>query len=199
MTKYEMLQDDDLIKLSRLGDKDAEEYILVKYTPMVMSETRTLFLIGAEVEDLIQEGMIGLFSAIRDYDMDSPASFKTFAHICVRNRLKTAITMANRMKHSPLNSYVSVIFSSDYEENLDEEGREKLSDMGDNDPEHLYIENERLEQMYRALDLKLSAMERKVVGLYLNGLSRGEIADALGKSPKSIDNALNRVHNKLKE
>ena len=103
------------------------------------------------------------------------------------------------MKHSPLNSYVSVIFSSDYEENLDEEGREKLSDMGDNDPEHLYIENERLEQMYRDLDLRLSAMERKVVGLYLNGLSRSEIADALGKSPKSIDNALNRVHNKLKE
>ena len=111
MTKYEMLQDDDLIKLSRLGDKDAEEFLLVKYTPMVISETRTLFLIGAELEDLTQEGMIGLFMAIRDYSLESDASFKTFAYSCIRNRLKAAITRANRMKHSPLNTYILAVLT----------------------------------------------------------------------------------------
>jgi RNA polymerase sporulation-specific sigma factor len=199
MTKYEMLQDDDLIKLSRLGDKDAEEFLLVKYTPMVISETRTLFLIGAELEDLTQEGMIGLFMAIRDYSLESDASFKTFAYSCIRNRLKAAITRANRMKHSPLNTYISVIFNNDYEDSLDNDGQEKLSDRGANNPESLFIKNERISQMYEELEMKLSAMEKKVVELYLRGLSRSEIADELGKTEKSVDNALTRIHTKLRD
>ena len=199
MTKYGMLPDEDLIKLSRLGDKDAEEYLLVKYAPMVVSETRTLFLIGAELEDLTQEGMIGLFSAIRDYDLDSEASFKTFAYACIRNKLKNAITRANSLKHSPLNSYISVIFNNDYEDNLDNDGQEVISDKGVNDPEALFLRNERLVQMYEELDMKLSGLERRVAELYLKGLSRSEIAEMLGKTEKSVDNALTRIHNKLKD
>ncbi len=197
MTKYNMLSDDDLIKLTRLGDRDAEEYLIVKYSSLVNNEVRTMFLVGAEIEDLAQEGMIGLFQAIRDYDEKSTASFSTFAYTCIKNKCKTAVTAANRMKHGPLNNYISLFYSDDDEW----DGEEKIivSDEGVNDPEFLFLRQEKLERMYEELELKLSPMEKKVVGLYLEGLSRREIADRLGKSEKSIDNALTRIHNKLKD
>ena len=197
MTKYNMLSDEDLIKLTRMGDKDAEEYLLIKYTPLVNNEVRTMFLVGAEIEDLAQEGMIGLFQAIRDYDEKSPASFSTFAYACVKNRCRTAITTANRQKHSPLNNYISIFYSDDEGNEGDE--KDVISDEGLNDPEFIYLRQEKIEKMYEELELKLSGMEKKVVSLYLEGLSRKEIADRLGKSEKSIDNALTRIHNKLKD
>ncbi len=197
MTKYNMLSDDDLIKLTRLGDRDAEEYLIVKYTPLVNNEVRTMFLVGAEIEDLAQEGMIGLFQAIRDYDEKSTASFSTFAYTCIKNKCKTAVTAANRMKHGPLNNYISIFYSDDEEREGDE--RYLVSDEGLNDPEFLFLRQEKIEKMYEELELKLSPMEKKVVGLYLEGMSRREIADRLGKSEKSIDNALTRIHNKLKD
>ena len=197
MTKYNMLSDEDLIKLTRMGDKDAEEYLLIKYTPLVNNEVRTMFLVGAEIEDLAQEGMIGLFQAIRDYDEKSPASFSTFAYACVKNRCRTAITTANRQKHSPLNNYISIFYSDDEVNEGDE--KDVISDEGLNDPEFIYLRQEKIEKMYEELELKLSGMEKKVVSLYLEGLSRKEIADRLGKSEKSIDNALTRIHNKLKD
>ena len=197
MTKYNMLSDEDLIKLTRMGDKDAEEYLLIKYTPLVNNEVRTMFLVGAEIEDLAQEGMIGLFQAIRDYDEKSPASFSTFAYACVKNRCRTAITTANRQKHSPLNNYISIFYSDDEGNEGDE--KDVISDEGLNDPEFIYLRQEKIEKMYEELEHKLSGMEKKVVSLYLEGLSRKEIADRLGKSEKSIDNALTRIHNKLKD
>ena len=196
MTKYNMLSDDDLLRLIRMGDKDAEEYLIIKYTPLVNSEVRTMFLAGAEIEDLAQEGMIGLFQAIRDYSDNSGASFSTFAYKCVKNRCMTAITAANRKKHSPLNTYISIFYNDD-----ESEGDEKsvVSDEGINNPESIYLRREKLERMYAEMEMKLSFLEKKVVDFYLEGLSRREIAERLGKTEKSVDNALTRIHNKLKD
>ena len=196
MTKYNMLSDDDLLRLIKMGDKDAEEYLIIKYTPLVNSEVRTMFLVGAEIEDLAQEGMIGLFQAIRDYSEESNASFSTFAYRCIKNRCMTAITSANRKKHSPLNTYISIFYNDD-----DTDGDEKyiVSDEGINNPESLYLRREKIEKMYEEMEMKLSFLEKKVVEFYLEGLSRREIAERLGKSEKSVDNALTRIHNKLKD
>lgn len=196
MTKYNMLSDDDLLRLIKMGDKDAEEYLIIKYTPLVNSEVRTMFLVGAEIEDLAQEGMIGLFQAIRDYSEESNASFSTFAYRCIKNRCMTAITSANRKKHSPLNTYISIFYNDD-----DEDGDEKyiVSDEGINNPESIYLRREKIEKMYEEMEMKLSFLEKKVVEFYLEGLSRREIAERLGKSEKSVDNALTRIHNKLKD
>lgn len=196
MTKYNMLSDDDLLRLIRLGDKDAEEYLIIKYTPLVNSEVRTMFLVGAEIEDLAQEGMIGLFQAIREYSDKTGASFSTFAYKCIKNRCMSAITTANRKKHSPLNTYISIFYNDD-----DSEGDEKsiISDEGINNPESIYLRREKLEKMYEEMEMKLSFLEKKVVDFYLEGLSRREIAERLGKTEKSVDNALTRIHNKLKD
>ncbi len=195
MTKYEKLPDELILELISKGDEDAEEYLLIKYMPLVKSETRFLFLVGAETEDLAQEGMIGLFMAIRDFKNDGKTSFHTFATVCVRNRIHSAISAANRQKHLPLNNAVSLY----YNDNDDSEEKSILDEDDTYNPEKIVLRHEKIEQMYEQLDMKLSATEKVVTKLYLQGLSRREIAAELGKSEKSIDNALNRVHNKLKK
>ena len=194
MTKYEKLPDDILIDLVKSGDRDAEEYLLIKYLPLIKSETRFLFLVGAETEDLSQEGMIGLFLAIRDYDKNKDSSFHTFATICVRNRIHAAISAAKRKKHFPLNNAVSLYYSEG-----DEDEKDIVSDDNVTNPENIILRQEKIEQMYEKMNMKLSTTEKNVTKLYLEGLSRKEIAERLGKNEKSVDNALNRVHNKLKE
>lgn len=197
MTKYDRLPDSILLELVASGDVDAQEFMLLKYKPLVISEIRFLYLVGAETEDLAQEGMIGLFTAIRDYKKDMKTSFHTFATTCVRNRIHAAISAANRQKHIPLNSAISIYYNeNDDEDSMNE--KEFMSDEEKSNPENIILRHEKIAQMYEEMNMKLSSMEKMVTRLYLEGLSRREIADRLGKTEKSVDNALNRVHNKLK-
>ena len=192
---YSVYSDNDLIEMSEKGDFDAEEYLINKYSYIVKHEIRPLYIVGAEVEDIMQEGMIGLFSAIRNYDTGSSAKFSTFATTCVRNRLKSFIKSANREKHIPLNTYIS-IYSGE-----DEEGEtpiyETLIDESPG-PEEEVLMDERHREMYDAIENKLSQTEKRVALLYISGRSAGEIALFIGKDEKAVNNALQRIRNKLK-
>ncbi|MBQ8413328.1 MAG: sigma-70 family RNA polymerase sigma factor, partial [Lachnospiraceae bacterium] len=172
----------------------AVEYMMQKYGGLVKKEVRTVYLIGAETEDLAQEGMIGLFKAVRDYESDKGASFLTFATMCVRNQIKTAITASNRKKHIPLNSYIS-IYAEDTEDGFPL--MELEADRSDYNPEELVLAREQNSDLKNRIDSELSTYEKKVIDLYLDGLSYLDIADRLGKTEKSIDNALTRIRSKL--
>ncbi len=184
--------DEELIRLLRSGSSGVTDYLMEKYKNLVRSKANALFLIGGEQDDLIQEGMIGLFKAIRDYDDAKEASFRHFAELCITRQLYTAIEASNRKKNTPLNSYVSIDVS---------EGTESLEEiflsLQEMSPEELVIRAEDIEDMRRAAAEKLSDLEKKALTLYLSGMTYQKIAEYLGKSPKSIDNALHRVRQKL--
>lgn len=184
--------DEELIRLLRGGHSEVTDYLMEKYKNLVRSKANALFLIGGEQDDLIQEGMIGLFKAIRDYDESKDASFRHFAEICINRQLYTAIEASNRKKNAPLNTYVS-IDASDGTKPLEEIFRSfrELS------PEELVIRAEDFENIRRTAEEKLSKLEKKVLSLYLAGMSYQKIGETLGKSTKSIDNALHRVRQKL--
>lgn len=193
-TDYSHLSDNEIIAKIAAREDGAVEYMMQKYGPLVKKEVRTVFLIGAEAEDLTQEGMIGLFKAIRDYEPDKGASFSTFATICVRNQIKSAISASNRKKHTPLNTYISI-----YAE-INEDGIPLLeleSHREDSNPEDLVIAKERKSDLMKKIESELSKYEKKVIDLYLEGLSYSDIAQKLGKTEKSIDNALFRIRGKL--
>lgn len=193
-TDYSQLSDNEIIVKIAAREDGAVEYMMQKYGPLVKKEVRTVFLIGAEAEDLTQEGMIGLFKAIRDYEPDKGASFSTFATICVRNQIKSAISASNRKKHTPLNTYISI-----YAE-INEDGIPLLeleSHREDSNPEDLVIAKERKSDLMKKIESELSKYEKKVIDLYLEGLSYSDIAQKLGKTEKSIDNALFRIRGKL--
>ena len=193
-TDYSQLSDNEIIAKIAAREDGAVEYMMQKYGPLVKKEVRTVFLIGAEAEDLTQEGMIGLFKAIRDYEPDKGASFSTFATICVRNQIKSAISASNRKKHTPLNTYISI-----YAE-INEDGIPLLeleSHREDSNPEDLVIAKERKSDLMKKIESELSKYEKKVIDLYLEGLSYSDIAQKLGKTEKSIDNALFRIRGKL--
>ena len=184
--------DEELIRLLRGGHSEVTDYLMEKYKNLVRSKANALLLIGGEQDDLIQEGMIGLFKAIRDYDESKDASFRHFAEICINRQLYTAIEASNRKKNAPLNTYVS-IDASDGTKPLEEIFRSfrELS------PEELVIRAEDFENIRRTVEEKLSKLEKKVLFLYLSGMSYQKIGETLGKSTKSIDNALHRVRQKL--
>lgn len=193
-TDYSQLSDNEIIAKIAAREDGAVEYMMQKYGPLVKKEVRTVFLIGAEAEDLTQEGMIGLFKAIRDYEPDKGAGFSTFATICVRNQIKSAISASNRKKHTPLNTYISI-----YAE-INEDGIPLLeleSHREDSNPEDLVIAKERKSDLMKKIESELSKYEKKVIDLYLEGLSYSDIAQKLGKTEKSIDNALFRIRGKL--
>ena len=192
---YGTYSDTELVKMSKSGDFDAEEYLIKKYSYIVRYEIRFLYIVGAEVEDLMQEGMIGLFSAIRSYDVASKAKFSTFATTCIRNRVNTFIKTSNREKHIPLNTYISIYSGEDEEDEVPI--YEQLIDESPG-PEEEVIESERFREMYAELDKRLSDVEGTVAKLYISGKSRSEIAAAIGKDEKSVNNALTRIRNKLK-
>lgn len=193
-TDYSQLSDNEIIERIAAKEDGAVEYMMQKYGGLVKKEVRTVYLIGAETEDLAQEGMIGLFKAVRDYESDKGASFLTFATMCVRNQIKTAITASNRKKHIPLNSYIS-IYAEDTEDGFPL--MELEADRSDYNPEELVLAREQKSDLKKRIESELSTYEKKVIDLYLDGLSYLDIADRLGKTEKSIDNALTRIRSKL--
>ena len=193
MIEYDALNDTALQILASEGDREAEEKLAERYLRLVRACARPLFLAGGDSEDLIQEGTFGLLSAIRQYDPESNTSFKTFAEHCIKMRLLSAIKSASRLKHFPLNDGISL-------EQLSEEPGAHLSAFPEffrRTPEDLVLARESKEELYSAFLQCLSKLEIKVLNLYLEGLSYREIADRLGKSAKSIDNAVQRIRQKL--
>ncbi len=193
---FEQMEDEYLVEYVREGDGAALEYLINKYKNFVRAKARSYFLIGADHEDIVQEGMIGLYKAIRDFKGDKLASFKAFAELCITRQIITAIKTATRQKHIPLNSYVSLdkpIF--------DEESDRTLLDVicGNRvtDPEELLINQEEFDSIEVKIGELLSDLEQKVLTLYLDGRSYQEISVDLNRHVKSIDNALQRVKRKL--
>lgn len=191
---YEAFSDEELIEKLRQGENDITDYILEKYKPLVRKKTNAMYLIGGETEDLIQEGMIGLFKAIRDYRPDKDASFYHFAELCINRQLYSALEASNRKKHQPLNSYISL---SD-RDNQGAVAAELLVDQ-ERGPEQMVIEQELWEEYKKRLEQNLSKMENKVLQYYLDGNHYIQIAEIMGKSPKSIDNALQRIRQKIRQ
>ena len=195
---YDALSDEKLVELSSNGDELATECILARYKNLVRSRARMYFLAGADREDLIQEGMIGLFKAIRDFDEKRPASFSGFAELCIKRQIITAVKTATRQKHMPLNSYVSLnnpVYGNDTEGYL----ADVLPGGAESDPEHLFISRENTELLNERMEEVLSNLEKMVVALYLEGKSYQKISKILDKPTKSIDNALQRVKKKMEK
>ena len=195
METYQKLSDEELIKRLRLGDEKIMDFVLDKYKPLVRKKANAMFLIGGDTDDLIQEGMIGLFKAIRDFKEEKEASFFSFAQLCITRQIYSAVEASNRKKHAPLNSYVSF-----YSE-TSEEGQplaEFLESERTDNPEQRMIEQESFEQFLGKVRGSLSKMECAVLDEYLSGLNYQQIAEKRGKSPKTIDNALQRIKTKIK-
>ncbi|NMB45363.1 MAG: RNA polymerase sporulation sigma factor SigH [Firmicutes bacterium] len=193
---YIGLDDEQLVELVREGDELALEYMINKYKNFVRAKARSYFLIGADREDIIQEGMIGLYKAIRDFRPDKLASFRAFAELCITRQIITAIKTATRQKHIPLNSYIS-LNKPIYDEESDRTLLDVLSGTKVTDPEELVISREEFIHIEQKMGEFLSDLEWRVLMYYLEGKSYQEIADSLDRHVKSIDNALQRVKRKL--
>lgn len=193
-----LLSDEEVVVLVHKGDSRALEHLINKYKNFVRAKARTYFLIGADREDIVQEGMIGLYKAIRDYQKDKLSSFKAFAELCVTRQIITAIKTATRQKHIPLNSYVS-LDKPIYDEESDRTLLDVIAGTKALDPEQLMINRERFGDMETKMSELLSELEREVLALYLDGQSYQEISVELNRHVKSIDNALQRVKRKLEK
>lgn len=195
---FSSMLDEEIVESSKNGDIKALEYLMGKYRNFVRAKARTYFLIGADREDIVQEGMIGLFKAIRDFKQDKLSSFRAFAELCITRQIITAIKTATRQKHIPLNSYISLnkpIFDDESDRTLiDVIGEEKISD-----PEELIINKEEFNGIGIKIGEILSGLEWEVLSSYLQGKSYQEIAADLDRHVKSIDNALQRVKRKLEK
>ena len=192
MKQYDGIKDEELISRFKNGESEILDYLMEKYKNMVRKKARTMFLIGGENDDLIQEGMIGLFKAVRDYQPDRDAAFQTFASICVDRQIYNAIQSSNRQKHQPLNSYISL-------SEQDGENEEHLGDNWGENPESIIIDQENVQDLEQEITATLSPMENQVLEYYLAGSGYGELARIMGKTPKSIDNALQRIRIKIRE
>ena len=197
-TPYEGMTDEDVALLARDGDEAALELLMMKYKNFVRSKARSYFLIGADHEDIVQESMIGLFKAIRDFKPDKLTSFRAFAELCVTRQIITAIKTATRQKHIPLNSYVS-LNRPIYDEESDRTLMDVLSEVQMAGPEELLISQEDYSSVENRISEVLSDLEMEVLNSYLEGKSYQEIAQDLGRHVKSIDNALQRVKRKLEK
>ena len=203
MTKeqiYKNAKDEELVLMAQNGDDAAQDYLLDKYKSLVRAKSRAYFLIGADSEDIIQEGMIGLYKAVRDYNEEKNTSFRSFAELCVNRQMITAIKAATRQKHQPLNSYVS-LNKPVYEEESEQTYMDFLQSSSGSllNPEALLIGQENKSFLEDQMVKNLSSFETRVLVLYLQGRSYFEIANVLDKPEKSIDNALQRVKKKLEK
>lgn len=198
--KFKQASDEELILMYRDGEEEAAGFLMNKYKNLVRKKAGSMYILGGDREDLIQEGMIGLYKAVRDYDMGRDVNFYTFADLCVSRQMYTAVQASNRKKHLPLNTYISI-----YSQSMNaEEGAEEYELMNtltlgnDNNPEEMVIEQENMEQMELAILSQLSELEKQVFELHLTGMNYTEIAKVLGRDEKSTDNALQRMKSKIK-
>lgn len=193
---FKECSDETLIELYRAGEQPAIEVIFERYKNLVRKKAKAMYLAGGDNDDLIQEGMIGLYKAVRDFESGREASFATFASMCINRQMITAVTASNRKKNTPLNTYVSF----DQPANSDEDNDMKLVDVlqteTEQDPEKLFIDKEHTAMLEKKLLSMLSRFERQVIELYMDGKDYQQIAEILGKSSKSIDNALQRIRAK---
>ena len=200
MNKYDRMTDEQLLCDYKNGNQEIMDYLMVKYKSMVRKKARAMYLLGGENEDLIHEGMIGLIKAVRDFDVTQKTSFSSFAELCVSRQMYSAIEASNRKKHLPLNSYVSLYEDSEQVG----EGRslpliDTIESSKENDPEVLYFGKEYTEAFAEQLKELLSPLENHVLYLHLMGTDYRTIAELLGKSPKSVDNALQRIKTKAQK
>ena len=197
---FNKLPEDDIINMAQSGNDEAMTFLMEKYKSLVRQKTRTFFLTGGDKDDLIQEGMIGLYKAICDYIPEREASFKTFAELCISRHVYSAIKISNRMKNQPLNTYISIYapaFSVNNEP--DESGFmiDQELEIAEGNPEDIIINRESAVFVHKQLFKGLSKMETQVLSRYLDGMTYQEIAADMDKTPKSIDNALQRIKAKL--
>jgi RNA polymerase sporulation-specific sigma factor len=188
MSKYGEYSDEELLELLRDGETAAAEYLMEKYKPLVRKKARALYLAGGDQEDLLQEGMLGLYKAVREYRPDREASFQTFAGVCISRQMYSAVASARRKKHGPLNDSVSL--------NELEENQEYSLGTAEN-PETILLDQEAAENLRKQIETSLSPLEKKVLDLYLSGLDYLQIAARLARPAKSIDNALQRIRAKV--
>ena len=197
--KYEEVTDEELIALFRDGDQEAMEKLLNKYKEMVLGKARSMYILGGDSDDLIQEGMLGLFKAVRDYDCGRDASFRTFAQLCVTRQLYTAVKASSRKKHLPLNTAISLSRPVREDGEEEEEFLDCLEADASSNPEVYLIGQEEMERLEEKIERELSPFEKQVMELHLTGMGYVEIAHVLNRDEKSTDNALQRIRTKLKK
>lgn len=192
--QYTDISDEKLLIRLKNGENQIMDYIMEKYKFLVRKNAKAMYLIGGDSDDLLQEGMIGLFKAVRDFDESKESSFYNFANICISRQLYSAIKASNRKKHIPLNTYISL-----YSQNDDEDAKliEQFSCDANANPEQQMISRESFEDLYSRVFDELSSFEKEVMKCYLDDMNYEEIADKLGKNKKSVDNALHRIRNKI--
>lgn len=197
---YTQYSDEELLIRLRDGEQGITDHIMNKYKNLVRSKAKSMYILGADSEDLIQEGMIGLFKAIRDYDSGRDASFFTFADLCVSRQMYTAVQASRRQKHIPLNNYISLYGNASEGQGSEEEALVNVLASGSGlNPEELVIDKENVDRLEMLIERELSSFEKQVLDLYLTGMRYQQIAKVLGRDDKSTDNALQRIKTKLRK
>ena len=197
--RYGNTTDEELIDRIRQGESQITDYIMEKYKNLVRKKAKSMYILGADNDDLIQEGMIGLFKAVRDYDAGRDASFYTFADLCVSRQMYNAVQASRREKHAPLNSYISLY--EDIAETEEDGAMELVNVIASNietNPEQIFIDKENVAQIEAIIEKELSSFEKQVLDLYITGMAYSQIAKVLGRDEKSTDNALQRLKTKLR-
>jgi len=197
--EYITVTDEELICRLREGEATITDYIMEKYKYLVRNKAKSMYILGADRDDLIQEGMIGLFKAIRDYDSGRDASFATFADLCISRQMYTAVEAARRLKHTPLNFYVPLNKMPDGDDKGETEFEQIFLARTERSPEDMLIDKENVEHLNEMIQRELSGFEKQVFDLYITGMTYSEIARVLGKDEKSTDNALQRLKSKIKK